>query len=189
MDRKKIAIISTVVVLILLVLLLFLFLILFRKEEVEVPEPKVEEPQNSIVEQLEKLPPPSEERIKDDNDYPLGLKQLAMSYAERFSSYSSDANFKNLSDLETLSTAKMKASIDEFISNSNLSTDNYEAVEARALNSKLIYLTDNEAVIVVSLQINKFESDKLNFETSYSKIELKLVNVNNQWFVDEAKLQ
>ena len=135
---------------------------------------------------ITQLPGPSPERVEDDNSYPLGLKQLALSYAERFASYSTDANFKNLEDLKSLSTNNMIDFIDDFITSSDVNGDFFEATEAKALNSKLSYLTDSRATVDVSLQLVKFFGDKSSSTIDYGNMELECVKVGDEWRVDEA---
>lgn len=187
MNRKRLIIIMSVI-LILLIIALIVFLLFFRPTTPEVvSQPTNEVNSNTnITRQIEGLPEPSPERVEDEENYPLGLKQLAMSFSERFASYSTDANFKNLNDLRTLSTSKMEQFINDYIATAGVS-DGFEAVEAKAINSQLIDFTEGSATLVMSLQLNKFEGDKADFETTYEKIELKCVREGDEWRVDEIK--
>jgi len=190
MERKK-KIILMVAVIVLIIVILFLIFRLFNKKSPVADLPVVNNNQNQapMTDTIKPLPAPSLDRVKNEEDYPLGLESLASSYAERFGSYSSDAKFKNLQDLKILSSSKMIAYINDFISTSNIGQDGYEAQEAKALNNKLILLTDNQAVILVSLQLSKYSDDQIEPTIDYSKVELTLIKSGNDWQVDEAKWQ
>lgn len=181
--RRKIIIISAVVVLLIILIILLIFFNPLKKPAVVT----LEEEATPIVNQVEQLPPPSPARVEGEKNYPLGLEPLAMSYAERFASYSTDAQSKNLEDLKPLSTVKMQAFINEFINASPADSGSYEAVEAKALNSQLIYSKDSQAVVSVSLQLNKFSGDKADFTTDYDKLELRAVKSGDEWKIDEVR--
>lgn len=189
-DRKKrIILISIIIIILIVIVVLFLIFNPFKKkpaDEVILPPGSQNENQTPTIGKIDSLPEPSPERIKNDKDYPLVLEALTSSYAERFASYSSDANFKNLQDLKILSTAKMQSFIDNFIATSNIGGDGYEAQEAKALNNQLIYLKDNQAVVVVSLQLIKSLGEQATPVTSYSKVELTVIKVGDEWKVDEV---
>lgn len=183
--RRKIIIISLIVVVLIVLVVLFIFFNPFGKKPAEVITP--EEETLPVVSQTEQLPPPSPERIETEKNYPLGLEPLALSYAERFASYSSDANFKNFQDLKPLSTSQMQAFIDNLIATSQIGSSGYEAVAAKALNSQLIYSKDDQAVVVVSLQLTKFSGDKTDSTTDYGKLELRTVKSGDEWKINEVK--
>ena len=189
--KKKIILISIIIIILIVIIVLFLIFNPFKKKTAEVilPSGSQNENQTPTTGKINSLPDPSSERIKNDKDYPLGLEALTSSYAERLASYSSDAKFKNLQDLKILSSSKMIAYINDFISTSNIGQDGYEAQEAKALNNKLILLTDNQAVILVSLQLSKYSDDQIEPTIDYSKVELTLIKSGNDWQVDEAKWQ
>lgn len=186
--KKKIILISIIAILLVLIIVLFLFFNPFTKKPAEEVLPPVNQNENQNISNgaIDSLPAPSPERVKSEKDYPLGLESLASSFAERFASYSSDAKFKNLQDLVILSTPKMKSFIDDFISTSNVGKNGYEAQEAKALNNQLIFLNQDKAVIVVSLQLTKVQGEQSEPVISYSKVELTLLKSGDEWKVDEA---
>jgi hypothetical protein len=172
MDRKRIIVIITSVVVVLLIILLIIFLLFrFGQDETSPPElTNTNTEPDEITRQIEQLPPPSEKRVESDEKYPLGLKQFALAYSERFASYSTDANFKNLEDFD-------------------FNNGEFEAVEARALNNQLLYHAEDTAIITVSLQLTKFKGNRTNPETTYGKVELRGVKVGDQWKIDEVNWQ
>lgn len=186
MDREKLKKIIVIVLIILFIILLLLLLFFWLRK----PKPVETPPQNTnVVANVEQLPPPSAERMQDEKSYPLGLKQLVLAFAERFASYSTDADFKNFSDLEPLSTDRMIAYMADFVKNTAIGADGFEAVEAKALNSKSIISSETNATVDVSLQLTKYLKDKQNPETTYGRIQIKCVKVNGEWKVDEAVWQ
>ena len=95
--------------------------------------------------------------------------------------------FKNFQDLKPLSTSQMQAFIDNLIATSQIGSSGYEAVAAKALNSQLIYSKDDQAVVVVSLQLTKFSGDKTDSTTDYGKLELRTVKSGDEWKINEVE--
>lgn len=186
--KKKIIWISVLIILLIIIFILLLIFNPFSKKPTEtiIPAGNQNQNQTPLTGTVNTLPSPSPDRIKNEEDYPLGLESLASSYAERFGSYSSDANFKNLQDLKILSTTRMVNFIDSYVVTSTLGQDGYEAQEAKALNNQLIFLNDEKAVIMVSLQLNKYIGDQIDPTIDYSKVELTLIKNGTEWQVDEA---
>ncbi len=185
MEARKKIIISLVVASIILIVII-LFLIFRPKKEIEV----INSPVNTstvateLTKKIEALPPPSPEKVKEENSYPLGLKQLAFAFAERFGSYSNDAKYKNLTDLEPLMTEKMKQSAKSILSSL---TDNniYQGVSTVALSSELKSFDANSAEMIVKTQRSQSIGQAAP-SLSYQDLDLKMVKVGEEWKVDEA---
>lgn len=189
MNRKKIIIILIIIIIVLLLAFLFWFFFFKSAPLADNGNQNDNSAGQTPTETTTALPAPSPSRINDEKSYPLGLKQLAISYSERFASYSSDANFKNLTDLEIFSTARMKLFMADFKRNNISGSNGYEAVEAKALNSQISSADNSKATVVVALQLTKFSGDKSNPATSYGYLQLKFVKAGEQWLVDEANWQ
>jgi len=190
MDRnKKIILISAIILLVIIILVLVFFW--FNKKPDETTQPPTD--QTEIIPpgegQVETLPPPSEARLKSETDYPLGLESLTSSFAERLASYSSDSNFKNFQDLNIISTAKMRAYLDNSRATSLVGQNGFEAQAAKVLNNQIIYLTEGKAVVVVSLQLVKYLGDQIEPTIGYAKLELTALKSGDVWLVDEIKWQ
>lgn len=188
LDRKKIIIILIVIILVVVLVLLWWFF--FRPGE---PLANINQNANTNANaaitstgQLEQLPPPSPERIEEEKNYPLGLKQLAYSFSERFGSYSSDSRFANLRDLKILMTSKMQKATDDFIASDGIAVDVYEGFDAKALSSELISYSENQAEVLVKTQRAQYLGDKLEPNIFYQDLLLKFVKVGEEWKVDEA---
>jgi len=133
------------------------------------------------------IPLASPERIQDDKSYPLGLKQLAMAFAERFGSYSTDEPVKNMADLEPFMTDKMKntSSLIDPIDNGGI----FNGYSTKSLSSTLISINAASAVIVVKTQRTQTLGTEAITKTFYADLELKAVKSGNEWKIDEAKWQ
>ena len=175
------------VIVLLTLVSLFVFFSPLNRQPAEVV--KTEEKLPPLANQIKQLPPPSPQRVANEQNYPLGLEQFALAYAERFASYSSDANFKNLKDLKLISTPKMQSFIDDLIAASTLGSLGYEAAAAKALNSQLVYSKDDKALIEISLQLTKFSGDRSQPVTEYNRLHLTSIKVGEQWQIDEAEWQ
>ncbi len=190
MDRRKKIIIISILVLVIVLLIALIFFFLNRKpvtiDSTPTNQTEVLPLTNGTI---DVLPEPSEERIKNDSNYPLGLESFTSSYAERFASYSSDANFKNLKDLEVVSTSRMQIYINNLIVTSQIGQNGYEAQVAKALNNKIISVSSDQAVVLISLQLSKYFGEQSNATTDYSKIELSVIKVNGEWIVDSISWQ
>lgn len=133
------------------------------------------------------IPPASPERIQDDKSYPLGLKQLAMAFAERFGSYSTDEPVKNMADLEPFMTDKMKNSSSLIVPMDNGGI--FNGYSTKSLSSTLINSNAASAVVVVKTQRTQTLGTEAITKSFYADLELKAVKSGNEWKIDEAKWQ
>lgn len=182
--RKKIIISLAVASIVLIAIILFL---IFRpKQEVTIvnPSPSTSTVATELTKKIESLPPPTPEKVKEENSYPLGLKQLAFAFAERFGSYSNDGKYKNLTDLEPLMTEKMKQSSKSIIT-SVVDNNDYQGVSTVALSSELKSFNTNSAEIIVKTQRSQSIGQAAP-SLSYQDLDLKMVKVGEEWKIDEA---
>ena len=188
-NRKKIIIIILAV---LIVVALFLWWLLSRRTPIEPPPSNntASTTQDLTLRQLEQLPPPSPQVILAEKSYPLGLKQLAMSYAERYGTYSNDSNFKSLEDLRSLSTSKMQKYIDSIIARGSSSVTTYDGYSAKALSSDLLKYNDTAGMAEISVKTQRFHYlGDASPVVSYQSLLLKFIKDGEDWKVDEAKWQ
>ena len=181
-NRRKILIIALIILVIVIIFLVWWFF--FRQPAA----PSVNFNANQALpvnEQIQELPPPSEARQNEEKNYPLGLKQLAFSFAERFGTYSSDAPAANLKDLEPLMTAKMWAKTEAMMAK-NIPVSGYDAYETKALNSKLVSSSKEAATVTVNTQRIHLQGNEPTQQVYYQNILLKFVRSGNEWKVDDA---
>lgn len=185
MDRKKIIILIIAAAAILLFsLLLWLF---WPKQEMVDINTNVNQPEGAAPQSLEQLPPASPERQAQERNYPLGLRELAFSFAERYGSYSSDEPFKNLDDLKIVMTDKMIASAESVGRSQTLGQNGYEGYDSWALASELRSYGEDQATILVQVQRVHYLGETQ--DTFNQGLLLQFVKVENEWRVDEAAWQ
>ncbi len=181
MSRKRIMLITGLVIILLLIAVSIW--VWYRPAP---NEPVVPPIASSTTEQIiAQLPPPSAERLEQERSYPLGLRQLAFSFAERFGSYSSDLLYKNLDDLESLMTPKMRNTIERSPSSESVP---YEGVSTVALSSKSVVVASSNASVVVQTQRTRTTADG-QMDIFYQDLKLDFVKSDNDWLVDNATWQ
>ncbi|MFA6422715.1 MAG: hypothetical protein WCV92_04950 [Candidatus Buchananbacteria bacterium] len=187
-NKRKLVIIlliAGIVVLLLLIAILFLW----PKNAVS---PKITDDNSQIKNQGIKtnvdLIPSSPDRIREEQSYPLGLKQLAMSFAERYGSYSSDSGSKNLNDLVPLASSNMIAKINQSsqLADQSTSTAMFRGFTTKALSFELGDLKSDTASVIVSTQRLTYLGPGKEPNISYRKIELKFIKIGTEWKVDDA---
>jgi len=190
MDNKK-KIIITLLVIALLILVGLIVALFFWPKTGSVPE-NIDNNNNigQSGEQAEtNLPPSSPDRIKEESSYPLGLKQLAMSFVERYGSYSSDSGSKNLDDLLPFSSDKMIEKIRSSASSpisASTTAEIFQGFTTKALSFSLDELKTDQATVTVNTQRLTYLGPGKEPNISYKNIQLLIVKISNQWKVDDA---
>lgn len=124
-------------------------------------------------------------------DLTAGLKAVALTFAERFGSYSSQGNFSNLESLSDLMTGRMKAWVQNYkasIVGKPSGQPVYSGLTTKALNVEIKIFEEplGRAEAVVNTQRQKAEGTTVNPEVYYQKLDLSLILNNGQWQVDTA---
>ena len=119
------------------------------------------------------------------------LRAIAMTFAERFGSYSNQSGFKNLEDLQDIMTVKMKGWADNFVlEQRSLFTDNevYYGITTSALSVVIVDFDESlgRAEVIVDNQRQESRGSTINPRVLYQKIQLRLVKTSAGWKVDEA---
>lgn len=122
------------------------------------------------------------------------LKAVAITFAERFGSFSNQSNFENLNDLRDLMTVKMKGWTDDYISQQKTSFVAglpYYGITSQALSTIITSFDESlgRAEVEVNTQRQEAKGNTQNPRVFYQKISLKLVRANEGWKVDEAVWQ
>lgn len=133
------------------------------------------------------VPPASAARIKEEASYPLGLKQLAMAFAERYGSYSTDEPVKNLEDLESFMTADFKNSYD--VQTDAGSAGIFSGFSTKALSSTLVKLDSGSATVVVKTQRTQTLGAGEAAKTYYADLQLTAVKSGAEWKISGAQWQ
>ncbi len=115
------------------------------------------------------------------------LGRLAASFAERFGSFSNQANFDNIKDLEVLMTEKMRLWSRNYIKELKVQeqTGQFYAITTKALNAKVVSY-DSEAgqakvKVTTQRQETKGQAAPAVF---YQDLVLQFAKQNGKWKVD-----
>jgi hypothetical protein len=142
---------------------------------------------NVVATQISQLDPTDNKAILEEKSYPLGIRQLAMSFAERYGSYSSQADFKNFSDLEPVMTQKLHDSITNIISK-GVSPDTYSGYDTKALSINFVKMDNASGVAEVEVQTQRQYHQNIDtVKVIYQTLDLKFVMDGGEWKVDYAK--
>jgi len=134
------------------------------------------------------IEPASQERVNQEKSYPLAVKQLAMSFAERYGSYSTDEPVKNLSDLKVFMTPDFaqKALVQ---AQSNQVETVFAGYSAKALTADLKTFSETKAEVIVGLQIEQTAGLGAKTNILYKKLSVQMIKTANEWKVDGATWQ
>ncbi|MBD3248203.1 hypothetical protein GF382_02845 [Candidatus Falkowbacteria bacterium] len=121
------------------------------------------------------------------------LKKIAMSFTERFGSYSNHSDFSNISDLKIFMTESMQKWADNFIKTGRQSlgdTSVYQGVITKAITSEVkeYSLGEGRARILVKAQKTATNGDD-DSSVSYEDMMIIFAKEEGQWLVDEAEWQ
>lgn len=141
----------------------------------------------SIVEPVV-LEPASQTRIENEKQYPLGSKQVAMTFAERYASYSTDEPVKNIQDLKPLTTQQFYSAIIS-ATQTREGSGTFYGYSAKALSANLIKSSQSSADIAVSLQIEQTVGDGESGNVLYRTLNVNLIKSGEEWKVNGASWQ
>lgn len=120
-------------------------------------------------------------------DTNVALNSLAMTFAERYGTYSTDAPFQNLKSLGYLLTPSFQKQVNDLIKKGNSTTPGgFYAVTTHALSAEVKNKTENTAEVAVSTQRQESFSREEAPRLSYQAIQVKLEMVNGGWLIDGA---
>jgi len=190
--RTKIFITIDVIAVLILIILLFLFL---RREDqtvkvdvnTNVPPARLQLPINTIPE--EEMPVIFTEKPETQ----AALVALAISFGERYGSFSSQSNFDNIRSLQSVMTDKMKASAENYKKESRDLFDRYSfyGVTLKHINNQIISLNESEtqAQILVKMQKNETKGNDRIGTTSGQDLMITLIKADGIWKIDQAVWQ
>jgi len=134
------------------------------------------------------------EALLGEPELEANLKAIALTFAERFGSYSNQGNFSNLDDLRDIMTVRMKAWSDNYIAtNKFLSEDgqDYYGVTTKALSVQVVNFDDSlgRAEVMATTQRQEAKGSTINPQVFYQDLKLNLVDSGDGWKVDRAEWQ
>lgn len=148
--------------------------------------PAIEEKKTAVINITN---PPMLDKITEDD-----LKRMAASFAERFGSYSNQANYGNIKDLKIFMSAGMKKWADDFIKREiakNADASIYYGATVKAAGAEVKSFNDGAGVaeILVSAQKQTATGAMNNIQNSQEDILIKFVKEKGAWKVDAAEWQ
>lgn len=186
-NKKKILIVSAVALLIILLFLLIWFLSNQKVpvKTVVVTETKTDQiiPSRDNGGTVSNSTVPTEVKNVDTN-----LQSLAITFAERYGSYSTESDFANIYDVMALMNASFKSETEDFLASAKTSKE-YYGVTTMALAANITAQDESSCTIEVSTQREESKGSPQNSEIKYQKLVLSCLKENDVWKVSEAVWQ
>lgn len=160
--------------------------------EIEVQKPASQEPQlpaDTVADRSES------NALKDFGEQAYGrefLKRMAVSFAERFGSYSNHSNYNNVVDLKIFMTRGMQVWADNFVDKARSGKENidiYYGITTKAISSDIKTFDDEvgQAEILVKTQRRESTGSMGNATTFYQNILIKFIKEGGAWKVNSVK--
>lgn len=186
MSKKKKILIAVIIVLFLLLLVLLIWFLNQKNPAASVvvvtnTEVPVNTPKDTNVEVIENN---NIEVVKRDGT----LQSLAITFAERYGSYSTESSFANLYDVMDLMTASLRSETEKFVASAKNSPD-YYGVTTMVLSVKSVTEDENSASLEVSTQRDESFGGPQASEIKYQKLLLNCLKENGVWKVSSATWQ
>lgn len=148
-----------------------------------VAPPAVEEPSP-----LQPAPPGTSGQLPGTPDPERELKVLALTFAERYGSYSTDAAFANLKRLGSLITPAYASEIESTITKGvTPGIGGFYSVTTKALSGSLRLVSESSAVVDVSAQRQEIFSRGGEVRLAYQTLVVTLERESGQWLVGGAR--
>lgn len=190
-DRQKKIIIIALIFGGIILIAVFLLWLLLKPKEIPI---NTTELATSTVQTGETIIEPTilesanQPRLDNEKKYPLGSKQVAMTFAERYSSYSTHEPIKNIQDLESLTTSDFYS----IIMSEAQARENpiaFYGYSAKALSVNLIDFNQSNVNVEVGLQIEQIIADGEVGNILYRTLKVALIKVGEEWKVKKASWQ
>ncbi|HAM88296.1 MAG: hypothetical protein US83_C0005G0089 [Candidatus Falkowbacteria bacterium GW2011_GWC2_38_22] len=130
----------------------------------------------------------SEKTVSDKND----LSRIAISFAERFGTYSNQSNFGNITGLKIFMSRNMKKWSDEYIANqkkNNIDTSIYYGITTKAATTELQEYDDDLGVanILVITRRREATGTMNNLSNVFTQnVLVDFVKEDGSWKIDKA---
>ena len=116
-----------------------------------------------------------------------GLRAIAVTFAERFGSFSNQDSSSNLVSLSAISTARMKSFLEDHKeSQAAAGGEQYYGVTTKSLLAEITDQNEDsgQAEVLVSAQRQESKGTTANPRVFYQDLVVKLVKVGDDWKVD-----
>ncbi len=111
-----------------------------------------------------------------------GAQQLAKVFVERYGTYSTDNNFQNIKDVETLVTQSLWSKISAPMS-AKTTTGSFAGVTTKVISMNLTSWSDTKAT--VELKTMRTEEKNGTVTTRYQNATVEMVKVGTSWLIDK----
>ncbi|MBU4455396.1 hypothetical protein KJ586_02715 [Patescibacteria group bacterium] len=132
-------------------------------------------------------------KIKEDKIDETALMRMAAAFAERFGSFSNQANYGNISDLKIFMSAKMRAWADDFVAREKAKkaeTVVYSGITTKALYQEVKEFDEPAGLAEISVKTQRREmTGDTEAAAFYQDIVIKFVKEKGEWKVDSAEWQ
>ncbi len=193
MSKRNIYIIVSIIIIILLGL--FLIFLYNKKWKKTAPQNKIlneevsQEKEQSKILVLNKKQEKTEEKVQQEK-LKAGVKAVAITFVERYGSFSNQSNFENLKDLRGLMTTKFQKQIDEYLANHKQTpAKEFYAVETKLLSLDFKKFDIKKGVAEIQAKTKRIEyfSSKLKRKEKIQRADIILLKQNDKWLVDSFK--
>lgn len=115
------------------------------------------------------------------------ITRAAISFTERYGSYSSDSNFENIEALDSVMTNDMKGQAANVVKN-GIDSQEYYSISTQAVSVKFVDFVDGSTGATVEVFTRRTEQKGLSDPVIFSQTaRLQLNKVDNQWKTDDFK--
>lgn len=135
--------------------------------------------------QVEETPVEVVQREAETKNIDVALQSLAITFTERYGSYSTESSFANLYDVMDIMTVSFRDETQAFITSSKASSP-YYGVTTRVLSVNIVSSDETSAVVKVATQREESKGSVQNSEIKYQDLLLTCVEEDSVWKVSSA---
>lgn len=177
MTKRRLEILGAVItIVVLLILLLWLFI--WQPKPAEEPDVEI---QPDFSDQVDVVVP----------DEPAGPPLItpqpaARSFVERFGSFSTESDYKNVEDVMNLATNDLQGRLWNIAEQARRDVvGSFYGVSTRVISMNTVSQTDTAASLVITTQREETFETPANTSVKYQDITLDLVRVGDSWLVND----
>ena len=185
---KKRKIIWTIIIILIIIALVWLLIFILRDRYPDSDQRDIYSINDQPV--FEPISPVFEEpdEIQREESVEFTVKNLAKNFTARFGSWSTDNRGQNLTELLTLSSARMQNYLNEI--DVDYEVVEFSGVTTKSLSAQILFLDEDDGSADVLVQTQRIETKAdLSQNIYYQDIELSIIKSGNNWLVDQVEWQ
>lgn len=186
--RRNLLIAILVLLLLLLAFLLWRFL---RPTSEQAPAPApAPAPTEQLPEETEGTASAREQQQQEERNGTASLQSASKTFAERYGSYSTEAEFANLRDVLPLMSASLAAQTQAFVDGATPAAE-YYGVTTRVISLSVDSVDESAGVATVTITTQREEAkgSVQNISVRYQDLKLTFVKEGGAWKVSSANWQ